>query len=510
MDVEHRYYGERPKSGAEHDEQPTDQQRLEVAIARRSACAASALVATQVGAAGGPPASKDLLAARLVQAALGVSGPNGASEPAGRATRQVGGLAIPEGLNGDVWAHEGFAYVGTWSGPCPGTGVKVIDATNPAQPEPAATLGSYANTSDEDVEVVSVTTPAFSGDLLATGLQDCGLEGEVSGKTGVDPWDVTDASNPSHLGFFDTGAFGTHEVSLTQQPSGRVFALAAVPFSEITSGGTVGDFQLIEVTDPRNPVRTDDWGAAKDGGLPFGSPLFGLPAPFDCTPPVGAPDLWRGHFPAVFGHSASPSADGSTAYVAYWDAGGIIVDISNPDDVRMVGRTVYPPDSEGDTHSTMPNGNSSLLVTTDEDFSPGELVAAGEPKEPGDTWGFARIWGISDPANPVHLSDFATPHSLTNNTSGFYSAHNPQIRGDRLYLSWYSDGLRIVDISNPAQPREVAFYRPKPTLDPTGVFANFGPGGAHPIPFVWGAYPSGGQIYLSDINFGLYIVEQTR
>jgi hypothetical protein len=79
----------------------------------------------------------------------------------------------------------------------------------------------------------------------------------------------------------------------------------------------------------------------------------------------------------------------------------------------------------------MPNAAGTVLVTTDEDFSPGELVAAGEPREPGDTWGCARIWAIANPASPAHLSDFATPHSLTNSTSGFYSVHNPQIRGAR-------------------------------------------------------------------------------
>jgi hypothetical protein len=67
-----------------------------------------------------------------------------------------------------------------------------------------------------------------------------------------------------------------------------------------------------------------------------------------------------------------------------------------------------------------------------------------------------------------------------------------------------------VDIANPSAPKEVAFYRPKATLDPTGVFASFGPAGAHPIPFVWGVYPLGSRIYLSDINFGLYIVTRTK
>ncbi len=276
-----------------------------------------------------------------------------------------------------------------------------------------ATAAGYPNTSSEDMEVLSVRTPAFTGDLLATGLQDCGLEGQAPGLTGVDLWDVTDPHSPSHLGFFDTGAGGAHEVSLTRQVRGgqeRVFALAAVPFSEITSGGTVGDFQLLEVTDPRHPVRTDDWGAGKDGGLPFGIAGSGLPAPFDCTPPPGQQPLCRGHFGAVFDHSASPSTDGTRAYLAYWDAGAIIVDISNPAAIRMVGRTPYPAGSEGDTHSAMPNAAGTVLVTTDEDFSPGELVAAGEPKESGDTWVGHRQ--PSQPGASERLRHAALAHQL--------------------------------------------------------------------------------------------------
>ena len=56
-----------------------------------------------------------------------------------------------------------------------------------------ATARGYPNTSAEEMEVLSVDTPAFTGDLLATGLQDCGLEGQASGRTGVDPWNVTDS-----------------------------------------------------------------------------------------------------------------------------------------------------------------------------------------------------------------------------------------------------------------------------------------------------------------------------
>ena len=57
----------------------------------------------------------------------------------------------------------------------------------------------------------------------------------------------------------------------------------------------------------------------------------------------------------------------------------------------------------------MPNEDGTLLATTDEDFSPFEGSHV-----PGDTWGFARLWGLANPASPAHLSDITTPHSLTN------------------------------------------------------------------------------------------------
>lgn len=464
-----------------------------------------------------PDGVRDVLSSRLTDAAAGVGGGSrpGSGKAAGQHTRLIGKLGIPGGLHGDVWSHGDFAYVGTWSGPCPGTGVKIIDVSDPAAPHVVATAAGYPNTSAEDMQVISVATESFTGDLLAVGLQNCFLEDEPPGLTGIDLWDVSDPTSPSRLGFFDVAPTdGVHEISLTKQVVGdteRVFALAAVPFSEVVTSlvfgpeAAIGDFQVVEVTDPSNPTLADDWGAGKDGNLPFGSPLFGLPAPFDCSPAPAQPDLCRGHFPAVFAHSTSPSADGARAYVAYWDAGAVVLDISTPDDVQFVGRTLYPAGSEGDTHSAVDNAAGTILVTTDEDFSPGERRAAGEPKLVGDTWGFARIWSLDDPAAPGHLSDYATPHSLTNKTDAFYSAHNPEIRGTTLYLSWYSDGLRVVDISIPAAPREIASFRPPPTRDPTGAFVGFGARDA-PFPFVWGVHVDGDRIYLSDINFGLYIV----
>jgi len=38
------------------------------------------------------------------------------------------------------------------------------------------------------------------------------------------------------------------------------------------------------------------------------------------------------------------------------------------------------------------------------------------------------------------------------------SAHNIMAFGDRAYVAWYQNGVRVLDLSDPTQPRQVAHY----------------------------------------------------
>jgi hypothetical protein len=80
--------------------------------------------------------------------------------------------------------------------------------------------GVSMNTSAEDMQVVTVDTAAFRGDLLGIGLQDCGLPDQPPGLAGLDLWDVTDPANPAHLGFFDSGGYSPASTS-SPSPPGR-------------------------------------------------------------------------------------------------------------------------------------------------------------------------------------------------------------------------------------------------------------------------------------------------
>src|SRR5205823_6571522 len=208
------------------------------------------------------------------------------------------------------------------------------------------------------MRVRSVRTPAFEGDLLAVGLQPCDgrssdeeLEGapDAGGAlSGVELWDVTNPRDPRWLGFSSAGpdTAGVHELDLVQRADGRVLALLAVNFSESEHPDQLGDFRIMDVTTPRAPVPLSDWGAQAALGL--------------------GPHDGMGSDPDVYGHSARASADGMRAYVSYWDAGVVILDIADPAAPRLVGVTAFPPGAEGNAHSVALAQDGRLLVEADE------------------------------------------------------------------------------------------------------------------------------------------------
>ena len=112
-------------------------------------------------------------------------------------------------------------------------------------------------------------------------------------------------------------------------------------------------------------------------------------------------------------------------------------------------------------------------------------------------WGFLRFFDLGDVSNPVEIGTFATDNTFNPDVAnlGVWSVHNPEVVGSNLYASWYSDGVRVIDISQPARPREIGSW------DGEGK-----PETAPPV-FIWGVAPHGDLILASDMNHGLYILK---
>ena len=393
------------------------------------------------------------------------------------------------GFNGDIWVHGDYAYVGTFGvdGDCPNIGVKVVDISNPFAPAMVDVLSVPFGSHPSDVKVASINTGFFQGDLLVNSNEACA----TGGPNGIQLWDVTDPLNPLALSRFDTRA--VHNTYLYQKGD-RAYVLLAVPFAEVFGASKslpASDLQIVDITDPANPVLAGEWTLGRDAGLAFGATILAdepnLPPGSDCTPPPATPALCRGDIALVYLHDVWVSTDGAVAYLSYWDAGLVTLDISDPANPILLGVSTEPLSDEGNAHNAIVDELSNLILVGDEDFEPGP-------------WGFLRIYDGSNPAVPVPIGTFATTNALANPPpdSGIYSLHNITVANGTAYLAWYSDGVRVLDLSDPSAPKERASFVPPDVPDPHGFFP--------PKALVWGVSVQDEIVFASDINGGLYVL----
>ncbi|KAB1197242.1 MULTISPECIES: PA domain-containing protein [Haloferax] len=554
---------------------------------------------------------------------------------------------LPNGTT-DVWALDGYAYIGTFNTPCGtgagagsgelvddllGPGITVFDVKNPNKPKYVGSVPSVAGSRTNDVKVANMN----SGRILAHSNESCG-----GGPGGFELYNVDDPLAPQHLahvqtddisafmrvnfGFVD---FGVHNLWFFTQ--GAKDYIAAVVESEF------GNFQIFDITDPENPELVSGWGAES---LLFPDVDWASTTDFNKILEADA-YLFSGYGTSQnrFLHDVTVSEDGTHAYLANWDAGLVLLDISDPANPELVSVAIDPSagDGEVNSHQAFPNADGSVVVESEEDFNPFSLTfditsgpnaggypvsegaitnpiadlpdgtmsgpttyvglacdAATVPPAPspdhiaviqrgvcafsskgqnvidagyagmvvfndearGDAlvtmggdpidipgvfvghstglailgvaddsglavgqsgasvevesgygrWGNLRIWDYSNESSPVLASEFdtvcsANPDDESCDGRGTYSVHNIIVEDDMVYISWYSDGVLILDISDPYNPVEVARY------SPGGEDFEDQNGG---IQDVWGIDKEKNSpwIYASDRNGGLYVLKE--
>ena len=121
-----------------------------------------------------------------------------------------------------------------------------------------------------------------------------------------------------------------------------------------------------------------------------------------------------------------------------------------------------------------------------------------------------RVYDYSNPSAPKQIGSYRTPNSSdsTDVGAGDFAIHNNFLVGTTSYTSWYTDGVRVIDLSIPSKPKEVAYFVPPATTNPVkpsqrGTLTN--------QTQVWGVVvdEATGLVYASDMNSGLWILKRT-
>jgi hypothetical protein len=350
-----------------------------------------------------------------------VATPTSSWEPRGR-------LAVP-GASETVLTPDGrTAFVATVDG------FAAIDLSDPGQPTLLTRETDISPLEDDGVMGGIYDVKYDDGRLL------------VAGPAGYDPdvfrgfalFDVTDPASPTLVGGYRT-TFPVHNCYL----DGRHAYLT----------GNDGDANPLVVVDVVNAREVARW-SVTDHDERWQEVNVGLRT---------LHDVW---------------VQGDYAYLAHWDAGTWILDVSEPTDpayvadireqsldrlTRLDGPSAWRTQREppGNDHyvATDPAGDLLGVGTESWNSNFGKEETTPGPDDPGGPGGIA-LYDVSEPATPVHRATIDPPPTADPNYNGVWTtAHNFEITDSRLYSSWYQGGVKVHDVSDPTSPEELRHFR---------------------------------------------------
>jgi hypothetical protein len=352
-----------------------------------------------------------LIAAFLsgVSAAASVPVSTGNMRPVGHLDLEGGGMVDVKG-NLAVVGHMGPPYATT-----------LLDVADPARPRILARIPVRPGTHSHKARLC--------GSILAINVEPYGGGGD--GTAGLAFYDVGDPRRPREISFFrmgglSTGGTGVHRFQMDCERK--------LLYTSGSDDGFQGNFvRIIDISDPAHPREAGRWW---------------MPGQNLTEKPARAGTFHRTHHPLRLG---------DRLYVSLWYEGFAILDISDPARPRLVSHVGDRPQSGAPTHTALPVGHKIMgrnwLVVFDEEMGGGNPPA------------YMRLYDITDERRPTLASTFHVPPDPSGRTGGRFGAHQSHefVGTDNLlYSTWFSGGLRVIDISNPYKPREVGHYIPQP------------------------------------------------
>ncbi|WP_224369901.1 LVIVD repeat-containing protein [Hyalangium versicolor] len=321
----------------------------------------------------------------------------------------VSELALPRGMAQDVFVSGGYAYVAARE-----SGVYIYDISNPAAPKKVSELVPESD-SWHQVRVKDQTMYI------------------ASTKKGVLLYDVTKPAEPVFVTSFPVDS--AVDVRSLAFDGNWLYAASPSPNAEII---------VFDATKPR------ELSVAKRYFVEQTQPVVG-DRPYEVV---------------VYN---------SRLYVSHWSYGLAVSDVSTPATPKLLGRFGYT----GAT--TRKTGVGTI----------GSRTLAFEASE---GWGaHLRVLDVTSPANITQVAEVASRPEV--------SIRSAKVSGTKVYVAHYQDGLRVLDVSNANEPRQVSYFNTWRETD-AGRGTVFFEG----VTDV--AVPGDGYVYATDTSRGLMIFRE--
>lgn len=247
--------------------------------------------------------------------------------------------------------------------------------------------------------------------------------------------------------------FSAHNIVINED-SGFGYVVGA------SSGGTTcgGGLHMVDLRDPKNPTFAGCFQDASTGQAGTG-----------------------------YSHDAQcinyhgPDADYAGAEICFGsnETALSIADVTDKSDPRVISSAGYP--NSAYLHQGWVSADHAWFFMNDE----GDEIAGTTPKTR------TLVWDIADLDDPILVNEHMGTTSATD--------HNLYVRDNLMYQANYVSGLRILDVSDPANPVEVGFFDTVPMGEDSpgfaGAFSNY--------PFF-----ESGTIAVTSMREGLFLLKR--
>lgn len=340
----------------------------------------------------------------------------------------------------------------------------------------------------------------------------------TAGLTGVggDKVYAIDVSNPAAPRITDSVTVDARIVNDVMATEDGQFAVVTREQASTRKNGIV----ILSLADPAHPKPIAEYTATVSGGVHSAYVYQGhVYLTDDATGSMRVIDIADPYHPAEVGRwQLEREAVGryihdlevkdGLAYLSYWNDGLVILDVGNgvrggspinpkfytqfKYDLDQLYRHVEAAGGPGFLRGTHTAWRHKNYVFVGDEVFPAKRIGAGVGNL-GRAYGRMQVVDISDPAKPKSVAWFESEDG---------GAHNIWVAGDTLFLGDYQGGMRVLDISGELKGdlgQQGRLMATVTTADPKGHVPN--------VPSAWGGIYRNGYLYIPDTNSGLWIVQ---
>jgi choice-of-anchor B domain-containing protein len=242
-----------------------------------------------------------------------------------------------------------------------------------------------------------------------------------------------------------------HNVLINEE-SGYAYLVGGSDGGE-TCGGA---YHIISLRDPLNPTFEGCFGDRQTGRAGTGYSHDAL-----CVMYRGPDEQYRGREICLGSNETALS----------------ITDLTDKQQPKVVSRATYP--NVAYAHQGWLSEDQRYFFMNDELDEVGGTVKSTR----------TLVWDLNDLDDPVLAREFLGTTAATD--------HNLYVRGNRMYQSNYVAGLRVIDVSDPTNPKEVGYFDTVPYGENVPGFGG-----------TWSNYPyfKNGVVAVSSRREGLFLV----